>query len=137
MPLDMRAGTETALARVVPGLRQRQTAPCLPLRQPAHHARMKVLVHDGIGVWLAARRLHQGPFRVASGCHAGTHAADPAPVSGQALVLGLPGSAWKTTARSGCCDAIGARPMRAARARATLPAWRSRRALSAEDIAFA
>ncbi|WP_369292799.1 IS66 family insertion sequence element accessory protein TnpB [Variovorax sp. J22R115] len=24
--------------------------------------RMKVLVHDGIGVWLAARRLNQGKF---------------------------------------------------------------------------
>ena len=59
-PLDMRAGTETALARVVQvfgGARP-------------HHAylffmratRMKVLVHDGIGVWLAARRLHQGRF---------------------------------------------------------------------------
>ena len=24
--------------------------------------RMKVLVHDGIGVWLAARRLHSGKF---------------------------------------------------------------------------
>jgi transposase len=23
---------------------------------------MKVLVHDGIGVWLAARRLHSGKF---------------------------------------------------------------------------
>ena len=23
---------------------------------------MKVLVHDGIGIWLAARRLHQGHF---------------------------------------------------------------------------
>ncbi|WP_218153037.1 MULTISPECIES: IS66 family insertion sequence element accessory protein TnpB [unclassified Variovorax] len=24
--------------------------------------RLKVLVHDGIGIWLAARRLHQGRF---------------------------------------------------------------------------
>jgi transposase len=23
---------------------------------------LKVLVHDGIGIWLAARRLHQGKF---------------------------------------------------------------------------
>lgn len=37
----------------------------------AHHAylfanaranRMKVLMHDGIGIWLCARRLHQGRF---------------------------------------------------------------------------
>ena len=60
-PLDMRAGTEGALARVV------NVFGCA---RP-HHAylfanrranRMKVLVHDGIGVWLAARRLNQGKF---------------------------------------------------------------------------
>lgn len=60
-PLDMRAGTEAALARVVH---------VFGAARP-HHAylfanrranRMKVLVHDGIGVWLAARRLHQGKF---------------------------------------------------------------------------
>src|SRR6218665_3264438 len=52
-PLDMRAGTETALARVVS---------LFGAARP-HHAylfanrranRMKVLVHDGIGVWLSA-----------------------------------------------------------------------------------
>ena len=60
-PLDMRAGTETALARVVA---------VFGAARP-HHAylfanrranRMKVLVHDGIGVWLAARRLNAGKF---------------------------------------------------------------------------
>ena len=60
-PLDMRAGTEAALARVVH---------VFGAARP-HHAylfanrranRMKVLVHDGIGVWLAARRLNQGKF---------------------------------------------------------------------------
>src|ERR671927_264600 len=60
-PLDMRAGTEAALARVV-----RVFGAARP-----HHAylfanrranRMKVLVHDGIGVWLAARRLNAGRF---------------------------------------------------------------------------
>ncbi len=60
-PLDMRAGTERALARVVQ---------VFGAARP-HHAylfanaranRMKVLVHDGIGVWLAARRLNQGRF---------------------------------------------------------------------------
>lgn len=60
-PLDMRAGTESALARVVQVFGSAHP----------HHAylfanrrgtRMKVLVHDGIGVWLAARRLNQGRF---------------------------------------------------------------------------
>ena len=59
--LDMRAGTESALARVVN---------VFGAAHP-HHAylfanrrsnRMKVLVHDGIGVWLAARRLNSGKF---------------------------------------------------------------------------
>jgi len=60
-PLDMRAGPETALARVVQ---------VFGAAHP-HHAylfanqranRMKVLVHDGVGVWLAARRLNAGKF---------------------------------------------------------------------------
>jgi transposase len=60
-PLDLRAGTEAALARVVA---------VFGAARP-HHAylfankranRMKVLVHDGIGVWLAARRLNKGKF---------------------------------------------------------------------------
>ncbi|GAB3333649.1 IS66 family insertion sequence element accessory protein TnpB [Bordetella tumulicola] len=59
--MDMRAGTETTLARVVK---------VFGAAHP-HHAylfanrranRMKVSVHDGIGVWLAARRLNQGRF---------------------------------------------------------------------------
>ena len=60
-PLDMRAGTEAALGRVVKVFGEARP----------HHAylfanrranRMKVLVHDGIGVWLAARRLNSGRF---------------------------------------------------------------------------
>jgi transposase len=60
-PLDMRAGTDTALARVIA---------VFGAAHP-HHAylfankranRLKILVHDGIGIWLVARRLHQGKF---------------------------------------------------------------------------
>jgi transposase len=60
-PLDMRAGTDTALARVVKVFGEAR----------AHHAylftnkrttRVKVLVHDGYGLWLCARRLHRGSF---------------------------------------------------------------------------
>ncbi|MBS0513298.1 MAG: IS66 family insertion sequence element accessory protein TnpB [Proteobacteria bacterium] len=61
-PLDMRAGMDidTLLAQVVRVFGQAQP----------HHAylfsnrrgtRLKVLVHDGFGVWLACRRLNQGP----------------------------------------------------------------------------
>ncbi len=93
-PLDMRAGTESALTRVVN---------VFGAARP-HHAylfanrranRMKVLVHDGIGVWLAARRLNQGKF------------VWPKDVSGtitltqhqlNALVLGLP---WQLIGEAG------------------------------------
>jgi len=61
VPLDMRAGTDTALARVVAvfGGAHPPTAYLFANRRAN---RMKVLVHDGIGIWLAARRLHQGHF---------------------------------------------------------------------------
>ena len=60
-PMDMRAGAERLLARVVHVFGQAQ----------AHHGylfanaranRVKLLVHDGFGVWCAARRLNTGHF---------------------------------------------------------------------------
>lgn len=86
-PLDMRAGTETALARVITVFGEAR----------AHHAylfanrratRMKVLVHDGIGIWLCARRLHQGSFKwVAPGA---TSSVSLSAEQLRALVIGLP-----------------------------------------------
>jgi transposase len=86
-PLDMRAGADTALARVVSVFGEAR----------AHHAylfvnkranRMKVLVHDGFGLWLCARRLYEGSFvrAVLSGDRsvALTHE------QLQAIVVGLP-----------------------------------------------
>jgi transposase len=85
-PLDMRAGTETALARVVSvfGAARPHHAYLFANRRAT---RMKVLVHDGIGVWLAARRLNSGKFvwpRDAAITAALTRA------QFDALVLGLP-----------------------------------------------
>jgi transposase len=86
-PLDMRAGTETALARVVRVFGEAR----------AHHAylfanrranRIKLLVHDGIGIWLCARRLHEGRFIWAS-AQAGPHLTISVEQL-QALVIGLP-----------------------------------------------
>ncbi|BBP46148.1 transposase [Thiosulfatimonas sediminis] len=60
-PMDMRAGPDTALARVIAVFGEAKP----------HHAylfankrgnRMKLLVHDGLGIWLCARRLNQGKF---------------------------------------------------------------------------
>ncbi|MGP1683375.1 MAG: IS66 family insertion sequence element accessory protein TnpB [Giesbergeria sp.] len=94
-PMDMRAGADTALARVVQ---------VFGAAHP-HHAylfanrranRMKVLVHDGVGVWLAARRLNQGRF-------VWPHAPDAPHVALSheqvgALVLGLP---WQRIGAAG------------------------------------
>lgn len=86
-PLDMRAGTETALARVVAvfGTARTHHAYCFANRRAN---RMKVLVHDGLGIWLAARRLHQGKF-VWPSSDPGTRLALTRPQL-DALVLGLP-----------------------------------------------
>ncbi len=84
-PCDLRAGMDTLLARVVQVFGEARP----------HHAylfanrratRMKVIVHDGIGLWLATRRLHRGRFPWPEG-------AAPVTLSHpqfDALVLGLP-----------------------------------------------
>lgn len=86
-PLDMRAGTDTALARVIKVFGEAK----------ANHAylfanrranRMKVLVHDGFGLWLCARRLHRGGFVWAS-VREGSAVSLTAEQL-QALVVGLP-----------------------------------------------
>ena len=60
-PLDMRAGTEAALARVVTVFGEARPHQAYMFSNRRAN-RMKVLVHDGIGVWLAARRLNSGKF---------------------------------------------------------------------------
>lgn len=60
-PLDLRSGIESALARVVRvfGGAHPNTAYLFANRRAN---RMKALVHDGVGVRLAARRLNKGRF---------------------------------------------------------------------------
>lgn len=98
-PLDMRAGTETALARVVHvfGAARPHHAYLFANRRGS---RMKVLVHDGIGVWLAARRLNAGRFVWA------TDASSTLQLSRtqfDALVLGLP---WQRLGEAGIIRVI-------------------------------
>jgi hypothetical protein len=50
----MRAGTETALARVIAVFGAAQPH-CAYLFANRRANRMEVLVHDGFGIWLAAR----------------------------------------------------------------------------------
>ena len=86
-PVDMRAGTDRLIARVVEVFGAAQ----------AHHAylfanargtRIKLVVHDGFGAWCVTRRLNQGRF-VWPGTGTGSL---PALTQSQfdALVLGLP-----------------------------------------------
>lgn len=60
-PIDMRAGSERLLARVVQvfGVAQAHHG---YLFANARGTRIKLLVHDGFGVWCAARRLNAGRF---------------------------------------------------------------------------
>ena len=90
----MRAGTEAALARVVNvfGAAHPHHAYLFAHRRSA---RMKALVHDGIGVWLAARRLNAGRFVWPADAN-GTMALSRAQLD--ALVLGLP---WQRVGDAG------------------------------------
>ena len=86
-PVDMRAGADRLLARVVQVFGAAR----------AHHGylfanargtRVKLVLHDGFGVWCATRRLNEGRFLWPS-------ANSPTPPSltreqFQALVVGLP-----------------------------------------------
>jgi len=58
-PLDMRAGPDTALARVISSFGEARHH-CAYVFANKRANRIKVLVCDGFGIWLASRRLHQG-----------------------------------------------------------------------------
>ena len=98
-PMDMRAGAERLLARVVQVFGRAQ----------AHHGylfanaratRIKLLVHDGFGVWCAARRLNVGRFvwprEISTTEGAGTAPMTLTQAQFDALVLGLP---WQRLAQ--------------------------------------
>jgi transposase len=88
-PIDMRAGADRLLARVVQVFGAAR----------AHHGylfanaratRVKLLVHDGFGIWCAARRLNTGRFTWSAATS--TSPASLSLTRGQfdALILGLP-----------------------------------------------
>ena len=88
-PQDMRAGAERLLACVV------QVFGCAQ----AHHGyvfanaratRLKLLVHDGFGVWCAARRLNAGRFVWPREAPEGTAPMTLTQAQFDALVVGLP-----------------------------------------------
>ena len=88
-PMDMRAGTERLLARVVQVFGGAQ----------AHHGylfanarttRIKLLVHDGFGVWCASRRLNTGSFEWPRNGADGAAPVALTKAQFDALILGLP-----------------------------------------------
>jgi transposase len=60
-PIDMRAGADRLLASVVQVFGAAQAHHGY-LFANARSTRIKLLVHDGFGVWCAARRLNKGGF---------------------------------------------------------------------------
>jgi transposase len=97
-PLDMRAGAEKVLARVVNvfGAAKVHHAYCFANRRGT---RLKVLVHDGFGVWLAARRLNQGRFVWSA--HGATASLSQEQLA--ALVVGLP---WQRLGEAGAITVL-------------------------------
>lgn len=88
-PMDMRAGAERLLAQVVKVFGAAQ----------AHHgylfanaraSRVKMLVHDGFGVWCAARRLNAGSFVWPRGLGSDASPLQISRAQFDALVVGLP-----------------------------------------------
>jgi transposase len=85
-PIDMRAGAEGLLARVVQVFGAARSHHGY-LFANARGTRIKLLVHDGFGVWCAARRLNQGRFLWPRD---GSASASLTKAQFDALVLGLP-----------------------------------------------
>ena len=88
-PIDMRTGVDRLLASVVQVFGAAQAHHGY-LFANARSSRIRLLVHDGFGVWCAARRLNKGGFEWPRNV-----AAEAAPLAltkdqFDALVLGLP-----------------------------------------------
>ncbi len=86
-PLDMRCGPETTLARVVQAFGAAKPH-CAYLFANKRANRMKILLCDGFGIWLLARRLHRGRFVWSALRQGAAVALDDLQL--QALVAGLP-----------------------------------------------
>ena len=105
-PIDMRAGLDTCMSRVIAVFgAARPHHACLFSNRRAN--RIKVLVHDGVGIWLCARRLYQGKFVWPSKLHSDVNGTSIATTEltqaqWQALVVGLP---WQRIGDAGVMTA--------------------------------
>ena len=93
-PMDMRAGTDTALAQVLKAFGCVKPH-CAYLFCNKRVHRMKVLVHDGLGIWLCARRLEQGKFHWAK-----IHQGETMSISVEQLQALIQGLAWQRIGQS-------------------------------------
>lgn len=99
-PMDMRAGTETALARVIAVFGAAKPH-CAYLFANRRANRMKVLVHDGVGFWLGRATLEPGQVSLAR--HPARLGSRTRPEQLQALVLGLP---WQRVGATGAITVL-------------------------------
>ena len=88
-PVDMRAGADRLLAAVVQVFGAAQAHHGY-LFANARSTRIKLLVHDGFGVWCAARRLNKGAFEWPRGGASDATVLTLSRDQFDALVLGLP-----------------------------------------------
>jgi transposase len=88
-PVDMRAGADRLLARVVQVFGAAQSHHGY-LFANARSTRVKLLVHDGFGVWCAARRLNVGGFEWPRDSNALVSPLKLSRDQFDALILGLP-----------------------------------------------
>ena len=84
--IDMRCGMDRILHQIITHFGSAQPYTAYAFAN-ARASRMKVLVHDGFGIWLCARRLHQGCLQWPNGS---TPHWPLSPAQWQALTLGLP-----------------------------------------------
>lgn len=99
-PLDMRAGIDSALARVVAVFGAAHPH-CVYLFANKRANRIKLLMHDGLGIWLATRRLHAGGFWLATATQEPHLSLSHEQLS--ALVLGLP---WQRMRPAGIISVV-------------------------------
>lgn len=87
-PVDLRCGAERLLARVVQVFGEARSHHGY-LFANARRTRVKLVVHDGFGLWCAVRRLNQGRFAWPD-ANAGSTLPALTREQFEALVLGLP-----------------------------------------------
>lgn len=85
-PIDMRCGMDRLLAQIITIFGAAQAHTAYAFANPRAN-RMKVLIHDGFGLWMCTRRLHQGSLHWPNGAEPQLQCS---PAQWQALTLGLP-----------------------------------------------